>query len=296
MKTILCLPAFAMFGFFYLNPKPLNLTFGSQPDDSARINHILDGSTDEWASSGFKTDNATAIQYATDNDSKDLFLVMNIPDVRTQLKMMRMGMSLYIDLKGKKKESRGIEFPVKNENTYMNNQGFSGTRTSGQNDDQSSNREQRKFDFKTMRQLLVLNLIQMKVFGFSNDEPDDQQLLLPGSANIAFSWDSADVMHIEYLIPLSMLGDVASLNQKDISIGWNIHAFEMPQRNDGSTNSSIGNQSSGRGGGIGGARRSGSFSSGSGGRPNQADMEKMMEDQKFWTKYVINIPSGEKAF
>jgi uncharacterized membrane protein YgcG len=135
----------------------------------------------------------------------------------------------------------------------------------------------------------------MKVFGFSGNEPDDQQLLLPGSANIAFTWDSQDVMHIEYFIPLAIFGDLSSLNQKDISIGWNIHAFEMPKGNAGSENSSIENRSSGRGGGFGaGGRRSGGYGGGSSNKYIQGDREKIMGEQKFWTKYIINIPDRKR--
>jgi hypothetical protein len=206
-----------------------------------------------------------------------------------------MGMSLYIDLKGKKKESHGIEFPVKNENTDLSdNLNFSGARTNRQNDGQSPNEQQQKPDIKAMRKMMALNLVEMKVFGFSDNEPDDQQLLLPGSANIAFSWDSTDVMHIEYFIPLTMFGDVSSLNQKDISIGWKIHAFEMPKANAASESSSMENRSSGGGFGGGSGRHSGGYGSGSNNRYSQGDREKMMEEQKFWTKYIINFSAAGK--
>jgi uncharacterized membrane protein YgcG len=225
---------------------------------------------------------------------------MNIPDFRTQLKMMRVGMSMYIDLKGKKKESRGIEFPVKNENPDEASQGYSGVRANRQNNDQPVTEQQRKSEMKAMRKMMALNLVEMKVFGFSDKDPDDQQLLLPGSANIAFSWDTSDVMHIEYFIPLSMFGDISSLNQKELSMGWNIHAIEMPKRNDDPENSSGENQSSGRrggyGGGGGGGHHSGGYGGGGNSRYSQADRDKMMAEQKFWTKYTINIPAEKKAF
>jgi hypothetical protein len=48
---------------------------------------------------------------------------------------------------------------------------------------------------------------------------------------------------------------------------------------------------SGRGGVSGGGR-----GGPGGGRFNQADMEKMMQEQKAWYKYTISIPGLQKAF
>lgn len=296
MKTILCLPAFVMLSFSFNKAITDNLVFLNQTYDSSSINHVLDGSIQEWPVTKFKTDDESKVQYAVDNDGKDLFIALNIPEFRTQVKMMRNGMSLFIDAKGKKKESKGIEFPVKNGNTDMNNQNYAANRTSQRNNNQGPGDQQRKLDIKAMRSLMSLNLAEMKVFGFSDNEPDDQQLLLPGSANIAFSWDTSDVMHIEYLIPLSLLGDTPSLDQKDISIGWKIHAFEIPKRSEGSENVSMDNSQSGRGGGFGGGgHRSGGYAGG-GSRFSQADREKMMQEEKFWTKYVIVKQLVNKAF
>jgi hypothetical protein len=51
---------------------------------------------------------------------------------------------------------------------------------------------------------------------------------MPESANIAFAWDSTDVMNIEYRIPLSFFGTLSS-DQKDVSIGWKINGLNFPQ-------------------------------------------------------------------
>jgi uncharacterized membrane protein YgcG len=303
MKTILSLPAFALLSLISYKSHPFYSIIKNDTGDSTIINHVLDGSIKEWPSGLFKTDNETGIQYAIDNDAKNIFMAMSIPNFRTQLKMMHEGMSMYIDLKGKKKEGRGIEFPVKNGSPDANDQSFSGARTNRQNNDQPTTEQQRRSDIKAMRKMMALNLVEMKVFGFSDDAPDDQQLLLPGSANIAFAWDSADNMHIEYLIPLSMFGDLSSLDKKDISIGWKIHAVEIPKPTEGSESTSTESRpSGGRGdggyGGGGGGRRSGGGGYGGAGssRYSEGDREKMMGEQKFWTKYMINIPPAKKAF
>lgn len=276
MKLFILLAATAAFSWDQLHASPFYPKFEK---DTSIVNHSLDGSTAEWPDSLFQTDKETNIRYAADNDAQDLFLALVLPDFRTQMKMMRQGMNLYIDLKGKKKEGRGIAFPMKREN----DEGFNGSGSGNQ----ENNNQSRNFDKKAMRASLVMYLIKMKLFGFSGDEPAEQGLEVEGSANVAFSWDSTDAMHIEYLIPLKMLGDVASLNQKTISIGWKINGVDMPtsSNNQNFSNTSTSPQTGRRGGGGGNFRgqnrNNNNFS--------EADRDKMMSEQSFWTKYTFKL-------
>jgi hypothetical protein len=99
---------------------------------------------------------------------------------------MQSGINLYIDIKGKKKENTGIEYPVES------------------------------------------NLGSMKLFGFSNSEPAILSIISEGTVNIAFSWDSSNVLHVEYNIPLQLLEEtVSGLNNKKISVGWKLNESEM---------------------------------------------------------------------
>lgn len=197
-------------------------------------------------------------------------------------------MNLYIDLKGKKKEGRGIEFPVKRESNDFSG-GGSGNRQNNEQDQQNPDR-QRGFDVKAMRSSMAMHLIFMKLFGFSDAEPKEQGLEMENSANIVFTWDSSNVMFIEYAIPLSLLDEnVSSLNQKNISIGWKINAVDLQPVVTTTTTSLQSRPSSSIG--PGGNRNSSGFGGSSGNRPSQADMEKMMREQSFWTKYTFIIPA-----
>lgn len=251
------------------------------------INHLLDGKTDEWPVQKFETDASTQIRYAIDNDLQNLYLALIIPDSHTQTRIMRQGMELYIDPKGKKKEGKGIEFPVKQKYTSDNSMTNFKERRNDENNGQENN-EQRRSNMKAIRAAMALNLISMKVFGFSNGEPDEQGLQMAGSANIAFSWDSADVMHIEYRIPFSLFGNTSSLHEKDISIGLKLNRIEIRANSSSTEAPGGGRREGGFGGGGGGRRNFGS--SGSGGQGNRSslqDFENVMKDQSFWTKYMI---------
>src|SRR6187200_1870906 len=126
--------------------------------DTVSINHLLDGNILEWPQENFTFDEATKIRYAVDNDSQMLFLALNIPDRTVQQIIMQKGMSLFIDVKGKKKENHGVEFPL------------------GMED--------------------VSNIGNMKVFGFTSTEPVVQNVRAEGTINIAIGWDSSYALNI----------------------------------------------------------------------------------------------------
>ena len=213
------------------------------------INHLLDGKVNEWPAQKFETDPATQFKYAVDNDKQNLYLVVCIANVREQMKIMHQGMDLYIDPKGKKKEGKGIEFPVKRDQStadlIMNYRG------QGNENAEQESPEQRKAVMRAMRAEMALGLSSMKVFGFSEDKSEEQGLVMRGSANIAFAWDSTDVMNIEYRIPLSFLEESSSLDQKDISIGWKVNGFQFSSNHSGESSTGGGRHGGGYGGGAG---------------------------------------------
>lgn len=250
-----------------------NKSFAENNTDTISINHQFDGQTSEWPASVFETDKETGIRFAAHNDASSFYIAMEIPNQAMQMKMMRMGASFYIDLKGKKKENTGIEFPIKKEmrGNYAANTNM--RQTSGNHTD---NDAQSRPDPKAMRMALAINLIKLKLFGFSDDEPKEQVLLVDGSANIAFSWDSSDVMHIEYRIPLTMIDKPASLQNKLVSYGWKINGVQTPASPGAAVPPGRGSRMP-----AGGSRL------GSSNIPNQADMEKIMQEQSFWSKYTF---------
>jgi hypothetical protein len=77
---------------------------------------------------------------------------------------------------------------------------------------------------------------------------------------------------------------VASLNQKTISLGWKINTVESPS---GNTPAFSTTTVQGRPAGSGGASRNGG--GGIGNLSTQADMQKMVREENFWTKYLISI-------
>lgn len=291
MKNIL-LPLAVILATAGISSAKPRTPFFSAAIDTTVINHVPDGSTGEWPDDKFETNTETGIKYAVDNDGTSLYIAMLVPETRLQMKMMRQGMDLYIDLKEKKKENRGIGFPVKQENNGFMQGGF-GNRAGGEQQE-GEDRQQRTPDWKAIHAQMTLNLVAMKIFGFDDIEDREQGIHMPNTANVYFSWDSLNVMHIEYKVPLSMLDkDIASLNNKTTSIGWKIKKFEMPGgTGTGSAGGSggFGRGGGGRGGFSGGGRGgSGGGFRGSSGESGESGRETMMKEQNFWTKYTFTI-------
>ena len=257
--------------------------FFETPDDSGHITHIFDGATTEWPDSLFQNNKESLMHYAEDNDAQNLYIAVRIADFRTQMKMMRQGMKLFIDVKGKKKESKGIEFPIKPESvSNYSSAGFNNQQENRQGGDRVE--QHGNFDKKQARAAMSIHLFSMRLFGFG-DTDDSQGLQVAGSANVAFMWDSTDVMHIEYLIPLALLGDITSLKQKTISLGWKINGMEYSgAANAVGFSSSTPGRPSGGGGGTRGGRTAAPVSTSS----DSQDMMRMSEES-FWTKYIFKL-------
>lgn len=247
--------------------------------DSIIINHKNDGNTSEWPLSKFETDISTDISYAIDNDSENLYLALNIPNEGIQMKLEKTGMNLFIDLKGKRKEGRGISFPIKDEAIAAMHKDNKPATTVFE-DIQGLDKPDKAMDKKTAHSVVALRLNYMSVFGFDGVENHDQGLKMPGSINIAFAWDSLNVLHIEYIIPLKMLdNNTASLKQKEVSIGWKINGIYPSDKNLPP---------------AGGHRQR--ATAGASGNTTNFDVsrkivsrETIVRENNFWTHYTVNI-------
>jgi hypothetical protein len=222
------------------------------PADTSAIIHTIDGSLDEWPADKFSTDKETTIQYAVDNDAQYLFISMKVSDQLEQAKIMQMGMRLFIDSKGKRKQSTGVEFPIQKERT--------------------------RSDYDGLRIMLNMDPA-IKLFGFTTNEATEQDPAAEGSINMAFNWDSTNAMIIEYLVPLAMLEEeIALLQNKLISIGWKINGVEMPVASSAPSSTSLGGLPNN---GI--SKPVKKTTPGS----TPVEMERMMKEQNFWAKYTL---------
>ena len=252
-------------------------------DTTIRNLHVTDGMVSEWQADKFQTDPDSQILFSADNDASQLYLVLKIPNESMQMRMMTMGMNLYLDKKGKKREGTGIEFPIKREGQGSGAFRGGAGRPGGENRNPSSGREAP--DKNNMRERLANMMIFMKTFGFDGQEDKSQLIGLPDHANIAFDWDEANTLYIEYQIPLNFMGGQAALQGKPLGIGWKLNGMPEPAGAfASSTTTIVGRPSSGGGGGSRTGRGTPASTTD---LPSFNNDNNRFKEQSFWTKYQI---------
>jgi len=271
---ISCLLITQTYGTIKLNP------------DTNRIVHSIDGNINEWPTSRFETDKETQIVYSVDQDADNIYLALKIPSQKMQMKILSMGMNVYLDKKGKKREGTGIEFPVKKEGTSGGG-GYGGNRKGG-----GQNGPGEPGDPKAAREKMASTLLFLKTFGFDDQDDKTQLVTQSNGINIATDWDDANVLYIEYQIPAAFLGKPTDLNGKPLAIGWKINGFTANTGADAGSGFGSGRSAGfGGGGGRGGGRNGGSSSTGSAQSttPSQDANSDMAKEMSFWTKLILKF-------
>ena len=75
----------------------------------------IDGSNKDWPSPYPDYDAKAQLGYAVSNDKYNLYITVETGDPATQLKIMRSGLSVWIDKTGEKEETTAINFPIPSE-------------------------------------------------------------------------------------------------------------------------------------------------------------------------------------
>jgi hypothetical protein len=160
----------------------------------------------------------------------------------------------------------------------------------------TGNAPKKEMDKKAARNIMSLGMTALRIFGMQATSAE-QGLTVPGSVNIAFKWDAADEMHIEYSIPLKLLG-LSVADNKEMDIGWKVNGFQDAQNMQQGSHRGDGHHSrNGFTSGTGEQANSGSnmgFNNAPGRPQRRRSMAEMMKEQSFWTKYTM--VSGKKGF
>ena len=72
----------------------------------------VDGSNKDWPSPYPQYDENAQIGYAVSNDKANLYITVETGDPATQLKIIKQGLTVWIDRKGEKNELTAINFPI----------------------------------------------------------------------------------------------------------------------------------------------------------------------------------------
>ena len=199
---------------------------------------------------------------------------------------MHSGVDIWLDPTGKKKRKTGLSFPLKLE-------GSPGDiiRKQRANRDPDSEPSEHSRASK-LRERVLFAQTSIKVTGMTDIKEPELPLQNKYGIEIAFDWDSLNILAIEYKIPLSLVYQhpaTASDLEHPIGLGIEVGAIETgpPASNAEGSQNGQGGQRGGQGGMGGAAGRNSGGSRGTGSPQNNLANDRFSGDnleQKVWLK------------
>ncbi|SHN23764.1 hypothetical protein [Mucilaginibacter sp. OK098] len=241
-------------------------------------NIVIDGSIKEWGDSLRYYNTEKRINYALANDKDNLYMAIRVNDRSEQARILRAGITLSINTKGKKKESYSITFPL---NTSGNS-----TPLNLQKDD---NGDISKQDHDALMQAVLTVLRGIKVEGFKDIEGDMITTSNTYGIKTAIDYDDKDYLICEAVIPLKLFhADDAS--KTEWAFNFKINGITRPATPEGEGQEGgrggRGGGGGGRGGRGGGGGRGGRGGAGGAGA-SSTDRSALFKSEDFWEKFYL---------
>ena len=245
---------------------------------------VIDGDLKDWGDSLRYYNQDKQLNYALANDQDNLYMAIRINDRSEQIRVLRAGLTLGIDTRGKKKETFTITFPVGDqspqgiaENT-MDLQG-------GGNDVKQQDREE-------LAKAKLTKLREIKVTGFKDVESETMTTSNTYGFKVAIDCDKDGSLVYEAAIPLKFF-HADALSKNEWAFNFKINGITRPGQDkynadhEGMTRGggAGGFAGGGRGGRMGGGR--GGRMGGSGGNNTLVDRSELSKSVDFWEKYYL---------
>ena len=252
----------------------------------------VDGDSKDWPSPYPSYDAKAKVGYAMSNDKDNLYITMETGDAMTQIKMLRSGMTVWIDTGGGKNQAMAINYPLAAENAdiQMDRKQEGDVQ---QNNPESMDREKR-MQMRARRALDGALQLSLEGFGACNGGFLVKQTNNCGIV-VRLAMDEYNEMIWEASIPLKALYGKDQLNKKDdgrpISVCFNIKAIKKPEKPKGDSGgmneggSGTGMHGGGMHGGGGGGMRGGGH--GASTEASGGERTSMFESTKTWKQFGL---------
>jgi hypothetical protein len=239
-----------------------------------------DGNPSEWTLPLRFSNSAFTMQYNVTNDDKNIYICVASNDDNTQIRILRSGMTIYFDPKGKKNKDISLHFPIQkqpDQNSY--HQRYGGSSAYGDNPNgngrnngystSSADRNQRKEE-------LLLQSDYFNTTGFLDIENGQFSVADQKSPiRLAIKLNNQDSLLIyEVIVPIKNVlgaGWAADAQKKNFSVG--VFIDETP---------ATGGGGGGRPGGFGGMRGMGMRGGGMGGGRSGGGSPGQKEDANWY--------------
>ncbi len=252
-----------------LQPPPANIT--------------IDGDIKEWGDSLRYYNPEKQLNYALANDQDNLYLAIRINDRSEQIRVLRSGLTVSIDTRGKKKESFSITFPV----------GYPGPGDlAEQADGLQGKTDITQEDRDELMRARLTKLREIRVSGFKDIEGETITTSNTYGIKTAIDYDKDGNLIYEAAIPLKFFhaDDIA---KNEWAFDFKINGIVRQNQNANTEQENPGRAGRGGGGFAGGGGRGG-HGGGRGGRMGggssnaPVDRSELSKSVDFWEKYYLS--------
>lgn len=263
IKSFLFILACIGTGLLAYTQKPVQKEKGKKYPSVFKEGITVNGNSLDWENSLFNFDKSAQANFAIVNDTGAFYICLRIANDAAQFKVLRNGIDLRFNSKGKKKPEATLHFPMGGRMNFG---------------------EQR--DRRTMRLMALLQMQDMEMSGFRDGFNGIQNIKSGKNGFMAcLNWDSINVMIYEVRIPFRAFNtDINTANP--LAVGIIIKGAPKPKEprqdmQDGGQGDMRGGQGQGRHGGMnhGDMGREGQMSEYGG------NMQ-LFEDDEIW-RYIV---------
>jgi len=241
----------------------------------------IDGDIKEWGDSLRYYNKEKQLNYGLANDQDNLYMAIRVNDRSEQIRILRAGLTLSIDTRGKKKESFTITFPV-------GDQSAEGMAETAQ-DLQGGNSDVKQEDRDELMRARLTKLREIRVTGFKDIESETITTSNTYGFKVAIDYDKDGYLVYEAAIPLKFF-HADDITKTEWAFNFKINGITRPgQHKDGPEQEGMtrgggggmgGGGRGGRGGGRGGQRMAG-------GNSAPVDHSELSKSVDFWEKYYL---------
>jgi hypothetical protein len=248
----------------------------------------IDGDIKEWGDSLRYYNQEKQLNYDLANDHDNLYMAIRINDRSEQIRVLRAGLTLSIDTRGKKKESYSITFPIGDQSQHDLPQQVA---------DLQGNNDVTQEDRDNLKEAQLTKLREIRVSGFKDIEGETITTSNTYGIKTAIDYDKDGNLVYEAAIPLKFF-HVDDLAKNEWAFNFKINGITRPGQNKNGTEQDSDQGRGGRGGGMGGGgggmggggrggRGGGGRGGRSGGNSTPVDHSELSKSVDFWEKFYL---------
>jgi hypothetical protein len=175
---------------------------------------VVDGNLDEWERPLKEAREYSGVQYNTGNDAESFYICLRINDKTIQRRIMGLGLSIYLDTLGKRKEKIGIGYPLALNQKQIETISFEASKGSF------------KIDDRALDEAYANICQEFELIGFVEEDPLERirvSNLASKDLKTAMGFDHIGAMLCEFKIPLEQLYSGQVNYNEIISIGIKVN-------------------------------------------------------------------------